>query len=262
MPPRNSTPTDAGLRLDLEYDVAGSLRLGGPAGARTVGEGKLREALATLRAGVEVAVAGRTDAGCTSRGERRHRQRPRAAAHPRRPRRPAAAGRVRRRPRCGPGFDARRDARSRRYEYRVLPGPPSALRRARVLHHPAPLDRRRWPTRPGAAGRHDFRAFTPTRTEHVFFDPHGDGLRLGAARRRAGADRGGRRLPAPHGARPRRGPPPGGRGAWPVSRFEAPPGAPRGAVGPTAPPHALTLTGVRYGDGSVSSGARNLGPGS
>ena len=75
---------------------------------------------------------------------------------------------ARRRPRR---FDARRDARSRRYEYRVLPGPPSALRRARVLHHPAPLDPEAMADAARrAVGRHDFRAFTPTRTEHVFFD--------------------------------------------------------------------------------------------
>ena len=70
-----------------------------------------------------------------------------------------------------PGFDARRDARARRYEYRVLPGPPSALRRGRVLVHPGRLDRAALDD--GArrvVGRHDFRAFTPTRTEHVFFD--------------------------------------------------------------------------------------------
>ena len=60
------------------------------------------------------------------------------------------------------GFDARRDARSRRYEYRVLPGPPSALRRARVLHHPAPLDPEAMADAARrAVGRHDFRAFTP-----------------------------------------------------------------------------------------------------
>lgn len=69
------------------------------------------------------------------------------------------------------GFDARRDARSRRYEYRVLCGLPSALRRGRVLHHPTPLDVDAMNTAASVlVGRHDLRAFTPTRTEHVFFE--------------------------------------------------------------------------------------------
>src|SRR5690606_26743231 len=69
------------------------------------------------------------------------------------------------------GFDARADARSRSYEYRVLTGPRSPLRRNRVLHHPRALD---LPAMRAAAaavvGRHDFRAFTPTETQHVHFE--------------------------------------------------------------------------------------------
>ena len=72
---------------------------------------------------------------------------------------------------AGPGFDARRDATSRAYTYRVLtrPGKP-ALERRRVLH---------WPHRVQMAlleacaaalpGTHDFTAFTPTESEHVRF---------------------------------------------------------------------------------------------
>jgi tRNA pseudouridine38-40 synthase len=149
---------------------------------------------------------------------------------------------------AAPGFDARRDARSRRYEYRVLPGPPSALRRGRVLHHPAPLDRaalERAARR--AAGRHDFRAFTPTRTEHVFFErtvsvcewrARGDELVLtveaDAFLRHMVRVMVGTFLLV-------------GRGAWPASRLDALlAGAPRGAAGPTAPPHGLALVGVAY----------------
>jgi len=70
------------------------------------------------------------------------------------------------------GFDARRDAKSRTYRYRLL---------ARAT--PSPFDRDRalwWPYRIDEAGMdecarllpgsHDFTAFTPTRTEHVRFE--------------------------------------------------------------------------------------------
>jgi tRNA pseudouridine38-40 synthase len=70
------------------------------------------------------------------------------------------------------GFDARHDARSRTYCYRVL------ARRARgvftrgyALWWPHPLDRDllRECTR-AVPGRHDFTAFTPTETEHTRFE--------------------------------------------------------------------------------------------
>jgi tRNA pseudouridine38-40 synthase len=70
------------------------------------------------------------------------------------------------------GFDARRDARSRTYCYRVLArGAPSPFERGRALWWPHPVD--------GAAldecarvllGRHDFTAFTPTQTDHIRFE--------------------------------------------------------------------------------------------
>lgn len=69
------------------------------------------------------------------------------------------------------GFDARADATSRAYEYRVLPrrgGSP--LRVGRVLHHPRRLDRAALEEVAALAlGQHDFRAFTKTRTAHEFF---------------------------------------------------------------------------------------------
>jgi tRNA pseudouridine38-40 synthase len=70
------------------------------------------------------------------------------------------------------GFDARRDARSRTYCYRVLTrDAPSPFERGRALWWPHPVN--------GAAldecaslvaGRHDFTAFTPTQTDHVRFE--------------------------------------------------------------------------------------------
>lgn len=70
------------------------------------------------------------------------------------------------------GFDARRDAKSRVYCYRVLAAPvPSPFHRGRALYWPYRLDRD--DLRRCAAllpGRHDFTAFTPTETEHVRFE--------------------------------------------------------------------------------------------
>ncbi len=70
-----------------------------------------------------------------------------------------------------PEFDARRDATSRAYCYRVLArASRPALERRRLLHWPAPVD-------PALlqqcaqllVGTHDFTAFTPTETGHVRF---------------------------------------------------------------------------------------------
>lgn len=70
------------------------------------------------------------------------------------------------------GFDARGDATSRAYEYRLLPRVErSPLRDAVVLHHPRPLDRDALDEAAALViGRHRFTAFTPSRTAHVFFE--------------------------------------------------------------------------------------------
>ena len=194
------------LRLDLEYDGAGFSGWAAQPGLRTV-EGELRRALGTLLRGpFELAVAGRTDAGVHASGQVASV----ATGSDLEPRRVLAALAAllpddlsaRAVSEAPPGFDARRDARARRYEYRVLPGPPSALRRGRVLVHPAPArprrpGRRRAPG--GGAARLPRLHADPHRAR--LLRPHRHGLRLGRARRRAGADRRGRRLPAPHGAR-------------------------------------------------------------
>jgi tRNA pseudouridine38-40 synthase len=74
--------------------------------------------------------------------------------------------------RASEGFDARRDARSRTYRYRVLARPtPSPFERDRALWWPRPLDEatlQACAARLG--GKHDFTAFTPTQTEHVRFE--------------------------------------------------------------------------------------------
>jgi tRNA pseudouridine38-40 synthase len=70
------------------------------------------------------------------------------------------------------GFDARRDARSRTYRYRVLARPlRDPLERGRALWVPAPLDRAALDACAAAlTGRHDFTAFTRTETHHVRFE--------------------------------------------------------------------------------------------
>jgi tRNA pseudouridine38-40 synthase len=70
------------------------------------------------------------------------------------------------------GFDARRDARSRTYCYRVLARvAPSPLMRDRSLWWPHPLDVDALHACADlAVGTHDFTAFTPTQTEHVRFE--------------------------------------------------------------------------------------------
>jgi tRNA pseudouridine38-40 synthase len=240
------------LRLDLEYDGAGFAGWAAQPGLRTV-EGVLRDALSPLLPGpLDLAVAGRTDAGVHATGQvasvatdadrdpRRLHRGLNALLPP-----DVTVCAVAEAPN---GFDARRDARSRRYEYQVLPGPPSALRRGRVLHHPAPLDLS--PMAEAArrvVGTHDFRAFTPTRTEHVFFDRtvtacewsrRGDELVLtveaDAFLRHMVRVLVGTMLLV-------------GRGAWEPGRLDGLlRGAPRGAAGPTAPAHGLTLVGVAY----------------
>jgi tRNA pseudouridine38-40 synthase len=73
---------------------------------------------------------------------------------------------------AAPGFDARRDARSRTYRYRLhTRGAPSPFERNRALWWPRPLDRDALDACAAAlVGTHDFTAFTPTETEHVRFE--------------------------------------------------------------------------------------------
>jgi len=88
------------------------------------------------------------------------------------------------------GFDARRDARSRSYVYRLLTRrAPSPFERDRALWWPHALDQAALESCAGLLpGAHDFTAFTPTRTDHVRFerevlraewDHHGDLLEFG-----------------------------------------------------------------------------------
>jgi tRNA pseudouridine38-40 synthase len=132
----------------------------------------LEDALATIaRRPLELTVAGRTDRGVHARGQ--------VASHPGDPVEAARLNAlvpddvsVLRSEPAPEGFDARRDARSRTYRYRVLAREePSALERGRALWWRRVVDRELLGACADAlAGIHDFTAFTPTQTEHVRFE--------------------------------------------------------------------------------------------
>jgi tRNA pseudouridine38-40 synthase len=140
-------------------------------------QGELESALATvLRVPVALSVAGRTDTGVHAWGqvasfESGAEVEPRSVAR-------SLAGllppdiAVREVMAAENGFDARRDALSRTYCYRVLAREaPSPFEHGRALWWPRPLDEAALEgCAAGLPGTHDFTAFTPTQTEHVRFE--------------------------------------------------------------------------------------------
>jgi tRNA pseudouridine38-40 synthase len=135
-------------------------------------QGVLEEALETvLRRAVQLTVAGRTDRGVHALGQ--------VASHPGEPAQsrslngvlPEDVSVLASDP-APDGFDARRDARTRTYRYRVLlRSAPSPFERGRALWWPRPVDRESLERCAAALpGRHDFTAFTPTDTDHVRFE--------------------------------------------------------------------------------------------
>ena len=163
------------LKLTLEYDGTGFHGWARQPGLRTV-ERTLRDALdATYSTVATLSVAGRTDAGVHATGQVASvtveggppASRAAEALNAVLPEDVAVVLAEE----APEGFDARRHARARSYRYRVL------VSRAR-----SPLEARRalWWPRPielggleaGARllpGEHDFRAFTPTETQHTMF---------------------------------------------------------------------------------------------
>jgi tRNA pseudouridine38-40 synthase len=156
------------IRLTVAYDGTDFHGWAAQPGLRTV-SGVLA---ATL--GVEspaLTVAGRTDAGVHARANvvslDAERTLPAAALNDLLPVDLAVLEAAE----AGPTFDARSDAVSRSYEYLIDTGPaPDPMRARYQLHHPRALDE---PALAACAarlvGKHDFTAFTPTQTQHVFF---------------------------------------------------------------------------------------------
>ncbi|MFL5898750.1 MAG: tRNA pseudouridine(38-40) synthase TruA [Solirubrobacterales bacterium] len=163
------------VRLEIEYHGAGFRGWAQQPGLRTV-QGELETALATaLREPVELTVAGRTDTGVHALGQvasfetsaevpedlmrRLNGLAPDDVAI-------TAATMV------ADGFDARRDARSRSYRYRLLArSVPSPFEQGKALWWPHRFDREALDACAAALpGSHDFTAFTPTQTDHVHFN--------------------------------------------------------------------------------------------
>jgi tRNA pseudouridine38-40 synthase len=163
------------LRLTLEYDGAGFHGWAAQPGLRTV-EAEVRSGLdAVFPSWASLAVAGRTDTGVHALGnvasvdveggppaeravEALNAVLPTdVAVH-------AAAE-------APAGFHARHSARSRSYRYRIhRRRARSPFEERRAYWHPRPLDEARLDEAAALlVGEHDFRAFTPTETQHDVF---------------------------------------------------------------------------------------------
>jgi tRNA pseudouridine38-40 synthase len=165
------------VRLDIEYDGSGFSGWAAQPGERTV-QGELEGALATvLRERVQLTVAGRTDTGVHALGQVAsfvtEAELPRNLARSLNGVGPDDVA-VRAAAVVEDGFDARRDAKSRSYLYRVLARRVSSpFERGRALWCSYQLDRGALDACAAAlVGAHDFTAFTPTQTDHVRFDRH------------------------------------------------------------------------------------------
>ncbi len=160
-------------RLQLEYDGAGFRGWARQPGLRTV-QGELETALATIvREPVALTVAGRTDTGVHALAQVASFTTEAAPADLRRSLNglcPDDIG-VTAAELAPDGFDARRDARSRSYRYRLLTRPsPSPFENGRALWWPHQVDHEALAAGAEALeGTHDFTAFTPTQTDHVRF---------------------------------------------------------------------------------------------
>jgi tRNA pseudouridine38-40 synthase len=219
-------------------------------------QGELERALARIaQRRIVLTVAGRTDRGVHATGQVASHAGDPVADHSLNAVLPRDV-RVLASTRAPEGFDARRDAVSRAYEYRIL-----TRKAASALEHRTQLHLSRQLDEPALAacadaliGTHDFTAFTPTETDHVRFRRvihhagwRRDGLQLtfriegDAFMRNMVRALVGTMLEV-------------GRGKRDVESFAALlSGAHRRDAGMTAAPHGLTLVDVRFGAGQPNA---------
>jgi tRNA pseudouridine38-40 synthase len=163
------------LILTLEYDGTPFHGWAAQPGLPTV-EAALRQALAETFESVDhLAVAGRTDTGVHALGQVASVDveagppagRAAAALNPLLPDEISVLSAVE----APPGFHARHSARSRSYRYRLFTRKtPSPFELRRSWWVPRPLDEDALIASAAALrGEHDFRAFTPTQTQHDVF---------------------------------------------------------------------------------------------
>jgi tRNA pseudouridine38-40 synthase len=158
-------------RLLLEYDGTEFAGWASQPGLRTVQETVEGALVTVLRRDVRLTVAGRTDRGVHARGQVASHDGDPAPVRNLNALLPADVA-VLASDEAPDGFEARRDARSRTYRYRVhTRSAPSPFERNRALWWPRPLDRQALDACAAAlVGAHDFTAFTPTETDHVRFE--------------------------------------------------------------------------------------------
>lgn len=235
-------------RLDIAYDGTGFAGWARQPDQRTV-QDELERALGrVLQREIALTVAGRTDRGVHATGQVASYEGPAVRAEALNALLPSDVA-VTACTEAADGFDARRDARSRCYRYRVLHSRiRSPMEAGRALWWPHGLDRALLHECAALLhGTHDFTAFTPSETYHVRFDRdvlaarwtedgdmlafeieadtfmrHMNRVLLGTMLQVAG----------------------GRRSVEDFERLLG--GAHRREAGPTAPPHGLYLTGVLY----------------